>query len=69
MAYADTLTKIQEMRRALREAERQAEAEAKRMQPLTESDERQMFADQVRADTVYMSANRKAPPFRLLFHR
>lgn len=62
MAYSDTLTKIQEMRRALREAERQAENEAVRMQPLTETDERRMYADQAEFDPAYAAAYRKAPP-------
>jgi hypothetical protein len=62
MSYADKLARLQEMRRELRALEQSAETEAKRMQPLTEHDERQMYADQATFDQAYMGANRKAPP-------
>jgi hypothetical protein len=61
MTYADSLTRIQEMRRALRDAERAAEAEAKRMQPLTEVDERRLYADRVEFDPGYVAAGRMTP--------
>ena len=62
MSYADKLARLQEMRRELRALEQSAEAEAKRMQPLTEADERAMTAMQSRADSAYQSAGRRSPP-------
>ena len=60
--YAEKLEQLQRMRSELRAFERQAEAEAKRMQPLTEADERQMLGMQARADEAYVAAARRAPP-------
>jgi len=60
--YAEKLEELQRLRSEVRRLERQAETEAKRMQPLTEHDERQMYADQATFDQAYMGANRKAPP-------
>jgi hypothetical protein len=60
--YAEKLEQLQHMRAELRNLERQAESEAKRMQPLTVDDERHMVEMQARADGAYMAANRKAPP-------
>lgn len=62
MTYADTLELLQRKRAELRDLERQAEREAKRMQPLTVDDERRMVDLQARADSAYIAANRRAPP-------
>jgi hypothetical protein len=62
VSYADKLQELQRLKAEVRRLERQAETEAKRMQPLTEHDERQMYADQATFDEAYMGANRKAPP-------
>jgi hypothetical protein len=60
--YSENLAEIQRLRNELRSRERQAEAEAKRMQPLSEAQERQMYADQATFDQAYMAAGRKAQP-------
>jgi hypothetical protein len=60
--YADKLEELQRLKAEVRRLEHQAEIEAKRMQPLTEHDERVMYADQATFDEAYMGANRKAPP-------
>jgi hypothetical protein len=62
MSYQDQMALLQEKRRELRALEAQAEGTARAMQPLTENDERQMYADQATFDQAYMGANRKAPP-------
>jgi hypothetical protein len=62
VSYADKLEELQRLRTEVRRLERLAEAEAKRMQPLTEHQERQMYADQSTFDQAYMVAGRKAPP-------
>ena len=62
MSYADKLEELQRLRAEVRRLERQAETEARRMQPLTEQDERQMYADQATFDSAYVGAGRKAPP-------
>ena len=60
--YAEKLEQLQRMRAEVRRLERVAEAEARAMRPLTEADERAMSDMQVRADSAYMAANRRAPP-------
>ena len=60
--YAEKLEELQRLRAEVRRLERVAEVEAKRMQPLTESDERTMSAMQAHADSAYSSAERRAPP-------
>ena len=60
--YAEKLEQLQRMRAEVRRLERVAEAEARAMRPLTEADERAMADQQVRADSAYMAAARRAPP-------
>ena len=60
--YAEKLEELQRLRSEVRRLERAAEAEAKRMQPLTEADERAMTAMQSRADSAYQSTGRRSPP-------
>jgi hypothetical protein len=62
LSYSEKLEEIQRRRAELRTLERQAEAEAKAMRPLTEADEHQMRDMQSRADEAYRAANRRAPP-------
>jgi hypothetical protein len=60
--YAEKLEELQRLRSEVRRLERLAETEAKRMQPLTEADERSMSSMQARADAAYQAAGRRAPP-------
>jgi hypothetical protein len=62
MSYSDKLAKLQELRAEVRRLERQAEAEAKSLSPLSEDQERRMYADQADFDPAYVSAGRRAPP-------
>ena len=62
MSYVEKLEELQRLRAEVRRLERQAEAEGKAMQPLTEQDERAMLGMQARADSAYVAANRRAPP-------
>jgi hypothetical protein len=50
MSYAEQLERLQEMRAQTRALEKQLEREARSMQPITEQDERRMYADQVEFD-------------------
>jgi hypothetical protein len=61
--YAEKLEELQRLRAEVRRLERQAEAEAKAMGPLSESDERSLMTLQARADETYREAGRiGAPP-------
>ena len=60
--YTEKLEELQRLRAEVRRLERAAENEAKRMQPLTEADERHMTDMQARADEAYSAAGRRAPP-------
>jgi hypothetical protein len=62
MSYAEQLERLQAMRAQTRALEKQLEREARAMQPITEQDERRMYADQVAFDPAYQAANRRAPP-------
>jgi hypothetical protein len=62
MSYAEQLERLQAMRAQTRALEKQLEREARSMQPITEQDERRMYADQVEFDPAYQAANRRAPP-------
>jgi hypothetical protein len=62
MSYQEQLERLQEMRAQTRALEKQVERQARDMQPLTEADERKMYADQVEFDPAYQAANRRAPP-------
>jgi hypothetical protein len=61
MTYAEQLEQLQRKRAELRQLERDAEREAMRMRPLSETDERQMLASQARVDAVYMDVGLRAP--------
>jgi hypothetical protein len=60
MSYAEKLEELQRLRAEVRRLERQAEDEALRMRPLTEADERAMYADQATFESSYraMQKNR-----------
>jgi hypothetical protein len=62
MSYSDKLEELHRLRAEVRRLERQAEAEAKAMSPLTEDDERRMYADQAVFDQAYVGAGRRASP-------
>jgi hypothetical protein len=62
MSYSDKLEEIQRRRAELRALERLAESEARNMSPITEDDERRMYADQAVFDQAYVAAGRRAPP-------
>jgi hypothetical protein len=60
--YTERLEELQRMRSQTRALEKQLEREARSMQPITEQDERRMYADQVGFNPAYQAANRRAPP-------
>ena len=60
--YEKKLEELQSLRAQVRQLERAAEAEARAMQPLSEKDERRMYADQAVFDSAYIAGGRKAPP-------
>jgi hypothetical protein len=62
MSYAEQLERLEAMRAQTRALEKQLEREARSMQPITEKDERAMYADQAAFDPAYAPANRRAPP-------
>jgi hypothetical protein len=63
MSYSDKLEELQRLRAEVRRLERQAEAEARAMSPLTLDDEHKMVQMQSRADALYRGAGRlPAPP-------
>jgi hypothetical protein len=62
VSYRDKLEELQRLRAEVRRLERQAEAEAKSMSPLTIDDEHRMVAMQSRADSVYRGAGRLPAP-------
>jgi hypothetical protein len=59
--YSEKLEELQRLKAEIRRLERQAETAARRMQPLTEADERAMLSMQSRADEAYQAAGRRAP--------
>ena|ERR1700728_916284 len=62
MSYSDKLEELQRLRAEVRRLERQAEAEAKAMTPLSIEDEHRMVAAQSRADALYRGAGRLPAP-------
>ena len=62
MSYSDKLEELHRLRAEVRRLERQAEAEAKAMSPLTIDDEHRMVAAQSRADALYRGAGRLPAP-------
>jgi hypothetical protein len=62
MSYSEKLEELHRLRAEVRRLERQAEAEAKSMSPLTIDDEHRMVAAQSRADALYRGAGRLPAP-------
>jgi hypothetical protein len=62
LSYSEKLEELHRLRSEVRRLERQAEAEAKSMSPLTIDDEHRMVAAQSRADTLYRGAGRLPAP-------
>jgi hypothetical protein len=62
VSYSEKLEELHRLRSEVRRLERQAEAEAKSMSPLTIDDEHRMVAAQSRADALYRGAGRLPAP-------
>jgi hypothetical protein len=67
--YTEQMELLQAKRRELRALEAQAERTARSLQPLTEADEREMMASQVKADAAYVAAGRMGSPSPMSFER